>query len=562
MVVSGGDMPRVALPLPCSCLALRMRRRSRWRRRTETAIGGRFQPPGCRSKSASRSTACSTKPVWQRADPAADFIQIDPDNGRPATEPTEVRIVFDERRALHGRHRLRLRAGQVARLPAAPRRVPRLRRPLHVDDRHVPRRADRLLLRDEPVGPDGRLAARRQRRQPAVGRHLERARARAATSAGRSRSRSRSARSTSIPNSDTWGINFQRTVRRKNEDSIWMGWARNQGLRRHDERRPRHRHPRRRRRAAASTSSRTASSPSQASPGRGSARARSTTRNAGVDLFYNPTPRLRANLTINTDFAQTEVDQRQVNLDALLAVLSREARLLPRRRDLLRLRQPGGNADLRVNPFFSRRIGLSADAHAAEDRLRHQAHRPGRRPGRRRPARADRRRRRRRLHRRGLHGGARQAPAAARSPTSARIYTRRDARGSTARRRAAHRRPRLPPRDQSASSARRTSKPPAGSCTPRGRASTGGNSAFGASSTIRTTAGTRGFDATRGAGELRPGGRLRHPPRLSPLLARSRLPAAAARTTATSGSSSSAAELDVQTDLAQRPAHPRRSTSR
>ena len=34
------------------------------------------------------------------------------------------------------------------------------------------------------------------------------------------------------PNSDTWGINFQRTVRRKNEDSIWMGWARNQGLRR------------------------------------------------------------------------------------------------------------------------------------------------------------------------------------------------------------------------------------------------------------------------------------------------------------------------------------------
>jgi hypothetical protein len=32
------------------------------------------------------------------------------------------------------------------------------------------------------------------------------------------------------PDSDTWGINFQRTVRRKNEDSIWMGWARNQGL--------------------------------------------------------------------------------------------------------------------------------------------------------------------------------------------------------------------------------------------------------------------------------------------------------------------------------------------
>ena len=34
--------------------------------------------------------------VWQRAVPAAEFIQIDPANGTPATEPTEVRIVFTE----------------------------------------------------------------------------------------------------------------------------------------------------------------------------------------------------------------------------------------------------------------------------------------------------------------------------------------------------------------------------------------------------------------------------------------------------------------------------------
>src|SRR6185369_15809617 len=33
--------------------------------------------------------------VWQRALPAADFIQIDPANVKPATEPTEVRIAFD-----------------------------------------------------------------------------------------------------------------------------------------------------------------------------------------------------------------------------------------------------------------------------------------------------------------------------------------------------------------------------------------------------------------------------------------------------------------------------------
>ena len=34
------------------------------------------------------------------------------------------------------------------------------------------------------------------------------------------------------PNADAWGINFQRTVRRKNEESIWTGWLRNQGLNR------------------------------------------------------------------------------------------------------------------------------------------------------------------------------------------------------------------------------------------------------------------------------------------------------------------------------------------
>jgi hypothetical protein len=33
--------------------------------------------------------------IWSRTIPAGDFIQIDPDNGRPATERTEVRIAFN-----------------------------------------------------------------------------------------------------------------------------------------------------------------------------------------------------------------------------------------------------------------------------------------------------------------------------------------------------------------------------------------------------------------------------------------------------------------------------------
>ena len=34
----------------------------------------------------------------------------------------------------------------------------------------------------------------------------------------------------------------------------------------------------------------------------------------GIDLFYQITPSLRSSLTINTDFAETEVDDRQINL--------------------------------------------------------------------------------------------------------------------------------------------------------------------------------------------------------------------------------------------------------
>ena len=32
------------------------------------------------------------------------------------------------------------------------------------------------------------------------------------------------------PDGTSWGINFQRTVRRTNEESVWSGFARNQGL--------------------------------------------------------------------------------------------------------------------------------------------------------------------------------------------------------------------------------------------------------------------------------------------------------------------------------------------
>jgi hypothetical protein len=82
----------------------------------------------------------------------------------------------------------------------------------------------------------------------------------------------------------------------------------------------------------------------------------------GVDLFYNLTPGLRTNLTVNTDFAQAEVDQRQTNL-------TRFSLFFPEKRDFFLDgslffnfadggADGGGGGGTDLAPFFSRRIGL------------------------------------------------------------------------------------------------------------------------------------------------------------------------------------------------------------
>ena len=89
----------------------------------------------------------------------------------------------------------------------------------------------------------------------------------------------------------------------------------------------------------------------------------------GGEVAYNITPSLRAVGTINTDFAETEVDTAPRQPDALPAVLSGEARLLPRWRDLLRLPRAG----VLLAPDRPRRQRA-----AAAHRRRRQADRPGR----------------------------------------------------------------------------------------------------------------------------------------------------------------------------------------
>jgi hypothetical protein len=155
------------------------------------------------------------------------------------------------------------------------------------------------------------------------------------------------------PSKDTWGINFQRTIRRKNEETVWTGFRRNQALTRpihaglltglHGmsqgvglEAKPY---------AVAGWRYQPGSDPT--------ADATDFPADAGFDMSYSVTPSLRASLTVNTDFAEVDVDRRRVNL-------TRFSQRFPERRDFF---LEGSSAFTfatwnNVEPYFSRNIGL------------------------------------------------------------------------------------------------------------------------------------------------------------------------------------------------------------
>ncbi|MDP2052276.1 MAG: DUF5916 domain-containing protein [Acidobacteriota bacterium] len=149
------------------------------------------------------------------------------------------------------------------------------------------------------------------------------------------------------PRSDRWGINFQRTIRRLNEELVWSGHRRNQGLflpinagvlsgl------------------AGISQGVGLEAKPYMAANHSTADGVADTGADLGLDLGYSVTPSLRLAMTVNTDFAETEVDDRQVNL-------TRFPLFFPERRQFFlegsSIYNFAGSSG--VNPFFSRRIGL------------------------------------------------------------------------------------------------------------------------------------------------------------------------------------------------------------
>jgi len=170
------------------------------------------------------------------------------------------------------------------------------------------------------------------------------------------------------PDSETWGINFRRAIRRNNESIGWVS----------------------RNRQVNPSVAGTMSGLRNLQQGIGLDVVPSLTLREDrvygpasfseqnfepqLDMFYKITPQLNASLTLNTDFSAAEVDNRQVNLTRFSLFFPERRDFFIREADIFEFGQIGtggfnsgngnpsipGAATQNARPFFSRRIGLSA----------------------------------------------------------------------------------------------------------------------------------------------------------------------------------------------------------
>ena len=145
----------------------------------------------------------------------------------------------------------------------------------------------------------------------------------------------------------TWGINFQRNLRRRNERSFWAPLPRQYGLFR----------------LSLAGNLEGVAVPDQRNlklipyvlfEGRDTAAEGSESdEEIGLDLKYSITPALTLDATYNTDFAQVEVDELQINLD-------RFSLFFPEKRPffLENAGQFSVGVEEEIELFFSRRIGI------------------------------------------------------------------------------------------------------------------------------------------------------------------------------------------------------------
>lgn len=291
------------------------------------------------------------EPAWSNAPSIGPFIQSDPAEGAPSTEDTEVRIVYDGTAIYFG----------ILCRDRAPESIIRTQltrdAELDVDDRitivldPLLDRRNGFFFQVNPAGAraDGQISNNSE--DPSLDWDGIWDAAARVTDAGWTAEIEIPFKSLRIQSSQSvWGLNLERHIKRRSEDDRWASpsrdvWISNlaeagqlEGLTGLREGRGLDIRP-------------YVSGGDENSDGQ---------FDVGLDVFKSLTPDVTAAVTVNTDFAETEADDRQVNL-------TRFPLFFPEKRAFFQeatgVFDVAGLSDGRNDliPFFTRRIGLLED---------------------------------------------------------------------------------------------------------------------------------------------------------------------------------------------------------
>jgi len=318
-----------------------------------------------------------TEPVWSRASVLSQLTQREPVEGMAASEDTEVRVLFDDENLYIGIRALDSEPDRVVSRILQRDRVMRKEgfsnRPAFAGDDAVAILLDPFLDRRNAyifaTNPNGAefdaLLADEGKELNSDWRGVWEVAA-TRTSQGWSAELRIPLRTLRYPDASArpWGFNVYRMIRRKNEEVLWQGWSRDAGgfhrvslaghleglqglpaLGRNLEVKP------------------YVTGGQRQTAEEGGGLDREWEREAGLDLKTEIRPGLVLDLTVNTDFAQVEVDDQQVNL-------TRFSLFFPEKRDFFLENSGIFDFGFRGNPFepppfqlfFSRRIGIQEGA--------------------------------------------------------------------------------------------------------------------------------------------------------------------------------------------------------
>jgi hypothetical protein len=315
------------------------------------------------------------EPAWQRAQPATGLRQREPQEGSPATEITEARVLYDDEniyvgilaydtnpndviaRILQRDKVMELEQFMLLPMFAGDDAVAILLDPFH-DHRNA------MVFATNPNGAEFEALLTDEGREFNVDwRGIWQVRARRIPDgwAAEFSIPLRTLRYPVTAAEPVWGFNVYRIIRRKNEEVLWSGWSRdNEGF--HRVSRAGHLHgladlPRSGLNVELKPYVLTGATQEQEPTDIDT----EPELEVGLDAKYEVRPGLVLDATINTDFAQVEVDDEQVNLTRFSLFFPEKREFFLENAGIFEFGVRGGFEPPPFLLFFSRQIGIAED---------------------------------------------------------------------------------------------------------------------------------------------------------------------------------------------------------